>query len=343
MEKVKAWKKNWEYNYQKGLRGALVSVDAVERDEKIYFVLHYGERDWESLLIQLDMQSQEGTVLFRENHIMRSPGILSEDRFYFTTFKGMAYCVDLSGTVIWEADIGGQNADWNILLDGDRLYVSAYGLYCLNKDDGTILWSIQTGCKTNCSFAVDDTCVYHGELGGVMRCVDKLSGNIVWTYGKDVWISHCMRLDDNCLMACNIHGSLLFLDCRTGKLLREVHVGRKLYRKPVLHDGKLYIGDGNSVINSTEGYMSCYELQKDYDLKLLFSFQTGGEILTKAVIDGRSLYFASDDGNLYCIDSETGEKLRKPKKTKGSCRDILVKNDAIVVLSDKGQAECYCQ
>lgn len=342
MEKAKAWKKMWEYNYQKGLRGALVSVDMVEQDENLYFVLHYGEVNWESLLIRLDMQSIEGTILFREDHIMRSPGILAEDRFYFTTFRGKAYCVDLSGTVIWQTDIGGESADWNIVLDGDRLYMCAYGLYCLNKEDGTIIWSIQTGCKTNCTFALDDTCIYHGELGGVIRCVDKMSGNIVWTYGKEMWISHCIRLNESCLMVCMIHGSILFLDCKTGKLLKEVNVGRKLYRKPVIHNGKLYIGDQNSVINSTEGYMSCYELQDDYNLNLIFSFQTGGEILTRAVIDGKCLYFASGDGYLYCIDNETGEELRKPKKTKGDCRDILVRKDAIVVLSDKGQVECYC-
>lgn len=34
MENAKAWKKKWEYNYQKGLRGAMISVDAVEQDEK---------------------------------------------------------------------------------------------------------------------------------------------------------------------------------------------------------------------------------------------------------------------------------------------------------------------
>lgn len=51
MENAKAWKKKWEYNYQKGLRGAMISVDAVEQDEKLYFVLHYGEANWESLLI----------------------------------------------------------------------------------------------------------------------------------------------------------------------------------------------------------------------------------------------------------------------------------------------------
>lgn len=142
-------------------------------------------------------------------------------------------------------------------------------------------------------------------------------------------------------MVSNIHGSFLFLDNKTGKLKQEVRVGRKLYRKPVFYNGKLYMGDGNSVINSTEGFMSCYELQDDLNLKLIFSFQTGGEISTKAVIDGRCLYFASADGYLYCIDKETGEELRKPKKTKGVCRDILVRKDEIVVLSDKGQLECY--
>ncbi|MCM1495059.1 MAG: PQQ-like beta-propeller repeat protein [Bacteroides sp.] len=341
MEQIKTWKKQWEYNYQKGLRGALISVDIIERNQQLYFVLHYGESKWESLLIRLDMQSLEGQTLFREAHVMRSPGILEDDRFYFTTFRGMAYCVDLSGTVIWQTEIGGEAADWNVLLDGNRLFMSAYGMYCLNKEDGFIIWSNPNGCKTNCSFAVDAACIYHGELGGVIRCVDKVSGNTVWTYGENLWISHCILIGENCLMACNIHGSFLFLDSKTGKCKREVSVGRKLYRRPVFYNGKLYIGDGNSVINSTEGFVSCYELQDDLNLKPIFSFQTGGEISTKAVIDGRCLYFASEDGYLYCIDKETGEELRKRKKTKGTCRAILLQEDSVIVLSDKGQVECY--
>lgn len=87
--------------------------------------------------------------------------------------------------------------------------------------------------------------------------------------------------------------------------------------------------------------MVCYEIHDNYKLKKIFTFHTDGEITTKAVIDGRCLYFASEDGYLYCIDKETGEEICKPRKTKGTCRDILINGDEIITLSDKGQIECF--
>lgn len=253
-------KEKWSYSYQKGLRGALVSFDCIQQDNDIYFVLHHGVSEWESLLIKLDIRTLDSQILFKEDHVMRSVGVFENNKFYFTTFKGMAYCVDVSGELLWQTDIGGKNADSNILLDEDRLYMSDDELYCLDKNSGNILWiNKETECKTNCSFAVDEKYVYHGGLEGTIRCIDKYSGKTIWNYGKRLWIRHCILLDETYLMACLSDGKFIFLDAKTGKRLRKVRANGRLNRKPIFYNEKMYIGDCNDVINSTEGNMVCYE------------------------------------------------------------------------------------
>lgn len=335
-------KKKWTYNYQKGLKNALVSFDMLRLEDDLFFVLHYGISNWESVLIKLNVRTQESQVIFRENHVMRSVGAFEQDRFYFTTFKGIAYCIDTSGKIIWQTNIGGQNAAAQVLVDGDRVYVSDFALYCLEKDTGHVLWINKgQGEKTNCSFAVNGRYLYHAELGGVIQCIDKISGETIWQYGKELWISQCILLNENCLMACHIHGKFLFLHAQTGELIKEVKAEGILYRRPVFYNGNMYIGNGNSVINSTGGTMTCYNIKEDYDLEEVFSISTKGAISTDAVIDGECLYFASEDGYLYCVNNETGSEINKKKKTAGVCRSILIVDDQIIISSDKGQIECF--
>lgn len=330
-------KKKWFYNYKKGLRKPLVSSEIMKKDEHLYFVLSYETGGfYESLLIKLDIKTLESEILFKVDHVMRSFGVFENDQFYFTTFEGMAYCVDIWGKLIWQTDIGGRNADDHVLMDDNRLYMSDDGLYCLNKENGQILWvNKDTECKTNCTFATDEKCVYHGDLGGKIRCVDKITGKTLWSYGENLWISQCILLDENCLMACHIHGSFLFLNAKTGELIKEVRAEEGLYRKPLFYNGKIYIGD------STQGNMTCYDFCDNYDLEKVFTVHTGGEIATNAVIDDKYLYFASENGYLYCVDNETGKEISKPKKTSGTCRDILINNNEIIALTDKGQIECF--
>ena len=75
--------------------------------------------------------------------------------------------------------------------------------------------------------------------------------------------------------------------------------------------------------------------------KTVFSVSVAGSVTTKAVIDGDRLFFAAEDNYLYCVDKKTGDELMPRKKTKGICRNIIVDGNELIVLSDKGQIECF--
>lgn len=333
-------KSDWVFNYKKGIREAMVSWNYHVQGEKLYFVLLYGSFPFTSVLVELDMSTQESRTLYEVDHIVRSFKV-EKDRFYFTAMNGYAYCVDKDGKLIWEKLVKDDNASPELLIDGDRLYISNYSMFCLDKNTGDIIWTNDSYSeKCNCNILNYKDYIISGELEGKVFCLEKATGKKVWDYGKKEWVSKCVLMDNGHLMVELINNGLLIFDPESGKLIKKIKLKGKLYTTPVFDGDRLYIGDGSSVMNSESGSMTCYEVSGD-DIKKVYSYEISGEISTPAVIDGDKLYFAGENNYLYCIDKTTGKELMTKKKTKGVCRDIYVEDKGLIVISDKGQVEHF--
>lgn len=331
----------WTYNYKKGLKVPMVSNDYFMEGDNIYFALSLGLNAFDSVLLALNVKTQETRVVFEENHVVRTAGILENGKIYLTTFKGEAVCVSLDGSVCWATELCPKNASFKMALDGDRFYVSDYAVFCLDTNTGEILWKNQTyQAKNNCNIVYDDKYIYGGELGGSVFCLDKFSGEVRWAFGKDEWISSVALLDRNRMLVGHIHGKFYILDSQKGELICTREAKGKLYSEMVFENNRMYIGSADAVIDSKAGNMTCYEMSSDNDLTEIFSVNVGGGVSTKAVIDGDRLFFAAEDNYLYCVDKNTGEELMPRKKTKGICRNIVVQGKELFLLSDKGQVEC---
>lgn len=181
---------------------------------------------------------------------------------------------------------------------------------------------------------------YCVKLDGSIFCLDKMSGEVRWAYGKDEWISNIALLDYNRMLVEHIHGKFYIMDLQNGELICTKEAKGKLYNEAVFEKNRMYIGDADAVMDSQAGNMTCYEMTSQNDLTEIFSVNVRGGVSTKAVIDGDRLFFAAEDNYLYCVDKNTGEELMPKKKTKGICRNIVVHEKRLFLLSDKGQVEC---
>lgn len=333
-------KSNWVYCYKKGIREPKISFSHYIENNKLIFVLEYGSFPWTSLLLELDLNSQECKTLFEVNHIVRD-FVFYDRRFYFTAMDGNAYCVDREGTLMWQTKINKGNASFLVSIDGDKLYASNRATFCLDKNTGEIIWQNEEyTSKNNCNLLIYENCVISGELGGKVFCLDKNTGKSVWEYGENEWIKECVLLNNGNLLVNHCHGKFIILNPLNGSFIRETNAKGCLYQKTIFDGNKMYIGDTNDVMNSTSGNMTCYEVSGD-DFKEEFSFTVGGGISTPAIIDANRLFFAAEDGCLYCIDKNTGEELMSQKKTKGLCNNLIVRGDELIVLSTKGQVEHF--
>ena len=331
-----AIKKQWEYKI-KGLRQAIVSADGVLMDGQLYFELCYRKGSFfESQLIRLNLNEREPEALFARPHVIRSMGIALEGRFYFNAFSGMMYCINgADGRVIWETSLGDGNPDWHICVDGGRLFAYNQVMYCLNRETGEILWrSGQNPEHANCHILIRGDRLFHGVSGGPVYCMEKSTGNMLWQYGEKQYVRSCAFLDKRTLMACTAGGSILLLDAEDGALLSEVNTGGALYMEPLIREGKVYLGNDN-------GDMVSWEFGADRGLVESFRYRAGQKVSTPAVLDGEALWFGTEDGYLYCLDAGSGKERTKKKKVSAAPRCLFLYREELVVLSDKGQMECF--
>ena len=94
-------------------------------------------------------------------------------------------------------------------------------------------------------------------------------------------------------------------------------------------------------VGNNMGEMKCFEISPEYELTEKFSYLADSSVSTQAVLEGDSLWFATEKGYLYGIDRHTGEEIAKKKKVGGNPRWISIYENGLLILSHKGQIEYY--
>lgn len=336
------FKSKWVYNYAKGLAGSMVSCDCNIENDDLFFAFTSGFARMESVLLKLNLHTQECRILFKENHVLRTAGVLENRRSYLTSMKGMAYCISDSGEMIWATRLGDNpQASFKVSLDRNHFYVSNYTMFCLDKQSGEILWKNEKYTKkVNCNILIQDNYLYCGELGGKVFCLDKTTGETVWEFGNNEWITNIEMISEDRLLVNHCHGWFYILDAKTGDEIKKISANGRLYAKPVIEKNRLYVGDQNNVMDATEGNLTCYEISKDNSLTEQFKFTANGAVSSNILICENKLFFGAESGYLYCIDKITGQELISKKKCKGACRNIILKDQNLIIISDKSQVEC---
>lgn len=337
-------KSKWIYHYQSGQKGQSVSHDYHIEGDNLYFALSIGlSIPFQSYIFKLNLQTQEAEIIFDHKHIIQTVGLVDHEKMLLTSFKGMAFCLDFNGNTIWETKIGHGNASSKIALDNNSFYASNDSVYCLNKENGEIRWVNETfNKKCNCNILLDEQFLYSAESGGKIFCLDKFSGKTIWTYGEEEWIPNVEKIGEDKLLVNHSHGWFYILDAKTGNLITKITANGRIYNRPVIEGNRLYIGDANASMHATSGNMTCYKILPNSELKEIYKVNVnGGGISSPACIHNDMVFFGTDGGYLYCIDKTTGNELMARKKCKGACRNIIIRESEVILLTDKGQIECF--
>ncbi|MCD8213086.1 MAG: hypothetical protein LUC34_03395, partial [Campylobacter sp.] len=107
-------KKLWRYVHKKGIRNPMVSTQILDADGFLYFTLCYSDKGfYKTDFVKFDAAKGAGEEIFSENHVCRSCGIYEEDKFYFTSMSGKAYCLIENCELVWSTKIGDGNASFH--------------------------------------------------------------------------------------------------------------------------------------------------------------------------------------------------------------------------------------
>jgi outer membrane protein assembly factor BamB len=189
-------------------------------------------------------------------------------------------------------------------------------VYCLDEDTGDKIWSYEVGDAVVSSPAVADGRVFVGSYDRNIYCFDvddkdmDGKGDLIWSYPTlgEVYSSPAV-VDGKVFVGCGGFyetGRVYCLDEDNGNKIWRYDFGEGVYSSsPAVADGKVFVG-------SSDNNIYCLDVEdEDGDRKgdLIWSYPTGGSVVsTPAVVDGK-VFVGSGDGKVYCLDEDTGDMI----------------------------------
>lgn len=281
----------------------------------------------------------EGTLLWQHevggDSTAGGPVIGRGNRVYYGSTNGKVYAFTNSGLLQWEVDIGAAiRSTAAINSEGQIAVMATDGFVYLLNLDGSLAWKYSIGQSSNTtpSFDRDDN-IYVGDVNGVLYSISK-TGAFRWSYGTNNDFNHNGIAIDNeqNIYVTNLSG-VLYAFTQNGELKWTFDSKYRADVSPiVLLDGRIAFGNYDKyfyVVNKdgteswsyfTQGRIirsSAAQLNDgtillgSYSRNLIalspegvlkWTFRTTGYIFSTPTVAGDgTIYFNSNDGNLYAL------------------------------------------
>jgi outer membrane protein assembly factor BamB len=224
---------------------------------------------------------------------------LSETTAYLPSSDHQVYAIDLATHESrWVFSTGNWVWATPLPLDG-RVYIASmdHALYAVDEQTGTEIWRFtdsQSALPAAPAFSAG--VLYVGSLGGHIYAIDPQSGALRWeqTVSGGIWATPLVQ--EGVLYFGTLGGKVYALDALEGAVIWERGVEGETRGTPAYVDGKIYIG-------SETGQLHAFDAQSgDPAMSPLGTQTKQSSIYTSPVFDGKYLYVASTDGQVYALD-----------------------------------------
>ncbi len=236
---------------------------------------------------------------------VQSTPFFYDDVIYFGCDDGHVYGLDKdNGSDVLNKKLEGEFKSSPIVVN-DSIYIGSTNskMYCIdtNGDDN---WNFTTGDEIVSSPSFTNHSLIFGSSDGNLYCLDESDGDLVWKVDLNNKILSSPTVDkhDNSVYIGSDEGNLTCLDIRDGTIKWSHPIGDKIQSTAALKDNLIAFGCNN-------GYL--YVLNK-YTGQEEFSYNPGtvlfnSPITSSPVINGNSLFFGDDSGNLYSLNIDKHE------------------------------------
>lgn len=241
------------------------------------------------------VEEQTGNVNWIVNLPKGSYGspLIIDNKLIIGCWDKFVYCFDtLTLEVLWKFKTGAPINSTGALKH-DKVFICSDKLYCLNLNNGKLIWSIQSK-KWNMigspTILGDFVIVGMSPRSSVLIGID--SGKKYWEapIGDNVTsLAACPTL----IVGSNCFGELFALD-HYGKLNWKILLSTKTSSSPLILNDKVFVGDDN-------GYVYEVELKTGMLIKKMFT--DSGEIETAGIFSNK-IIFATTSGKYIFIDIE---------------------------------------
>jgi len=200
------------------------------------------------------------------------------------------------------------------VLDQGKLYVASLEgiVYALDAETGDLIWQFEADDEIWAAPAIIGDTLYIGTFNGKVFAVDTNTGNETWQqpFETDGPIISTPLVDNGMVYAASFDRHIYALDAVDGSLVWqfpdteevESKPERWFWTSPVIHNGIIYAPnmDGKVyVINATNG--SVIEI-----------IDLGSAVSSTPVVAQDKVFIATEDGDLFYIDTEDISKREMP-------------------------------
>nr|XP_018673187.1 beta-alanine-activating enzyme isoform X2 [Ciona intestinalis] len=199
-------------------------------------------------------------------------------------------CLNLmKGNVEWETKLGGRIESSACLTpDGHYVVVGCYdgNVYALHVKHGLVYWKFFTGSEVKSSPCpgINGSVIYIGSHSGSIHCLD-------------------IKVHDPSIIVCSLAGRVLSLYAENGRRSWCLNLGKPIFSSPSVSESGIFVA-----------CVDCCLYKLDHiSGDVTWSYQTMEPIFSSPTVastpSNNVVFIGSHDGNLYCINADTGSKL----------------------------------
>lgn len=167
--------------------------------------------------------------------------------------------------VFWKTNIGIQGYLNNSIVVSKKVFVgssgnehnapdSLDGVYCLNKENGKIVWHFKTITDAS-GIAFSKNKIYTTGDDGYLRCLDANNGNEIWNIKREGELYSQPLIIDDLVIIGDATGAILLVNKNSGKIIVENKVADSNVRGALSSDGK------HIYATFVEGIIACLDLK----------------------------------------------------------------------------------
>lgn len=227
--------------------------------------------------------------------------------------------------------------DGKVYIAENSIFSFHNNLYCLNADNGKVIWDVDMGHSVHSSPAFYDGKIYIGSYSGYVCCFNANNGNEIWRHdiGSDYVYSSPTVVDEKVYIGNN--RNIFCLDAMgngdgTTDLIWSREIAGGVTSSIAVENGNIYFGTGH-------GYVFCLNANTGNET---WNFPTQWtEVVSSPAIAYGRVYIGGKDYHLYCFDMNSGSIIWKYEFAKPHITSSpAVADNKVYVVSGDGNIYC---
>ena len=235
---------------------------------------------------------------------VESTPVFYDDVIYFGSDDGHLYGLDTDGKVKMNIKLDGELKSSPCIVN-DSIYIGSTNskLYSIGTDKDKN-WEFTTGDEILSSPAYVNSTVIVGSSDGNVYCFNESNGNLNWKVDLNDKVISSPTIDEHDLSVYigSDEGNLTCLDIRDGTIKWSHQTGGKVQTTAALKDNLVAFGSNNGYLYVLNKYTGSEEFTYNPGTMLFNS-----PITSSPVINGNTLLFGDDSGQVYSLNLEKYE------------------------------------